>query len=214
MDGIPNDPRYPKRTSIRFDRGDGAFNMVEAGWLPEAGNDQFQGHAKLAFGLWGYTVRADDQLDVANIDAAVIAGPARKHRQHGGYLLGERTLVHMSDERYLSVFGRYSWADGNTSPLKDTLSLGLHVKGPFASRTEDILGLAWSRASTSSSWRAAQAVGGVTATGAESAFELTYRYVVTPWFAIQPDFQYIVSPGAVAGVRNSRIYGARFEFAL
>lgn len=214
MDGIPNDPRHPKRTSIRFDKGDGAFNMVEAGWLPEAGNDQFNGHAKLAFGFWGYTVREDDQLDVANIDAGNIAGPAGKRRQHGGYLLGERTLLRMDEERYLSAFGRYSWADGDSSPLKDTLSFGLHVKGPFASRAEDILGLAWSRAGASSSWRAAQAIGGVATARAETAFELTYRYVVTPWFAIQPNYQRIVNPGSLEGVSNSRIIGARFEFAL
>lgn len=30
MDGIPNNPNHPKRTSIRFDEGDGAFNMAVA----------------------------------------------------------------------------------------------------------------------------------------------------------------------------------------
>lgn len=209
MDGIPNDPDHPRRTRIRFDDNDGAFNMVEVGWLPEAANEQFKGHAKLAFGLWGYTVREDDQLDVANgVD------PAHKRRQHGGYLLGERTVWRMDEERFLSVFGRYSWADGDSSPLGSALNFGVHVKGAFASRPDDILGLAWSRAGTSSRWRAAQAVGGVATERAETALELTYKYNVTPWFAIQPNYQRIVHPGAESGIPNARILGARFEFVL
>lgn len=214
MDGIPNDPNHPKRTRIRFDDNDGAFNMIEVGWLPEAANEQFKGHAKLAFGLWGYTVREDDQLDAANIDAGNIAGPARKHRQHGGHLFGERTLLRMDEDRFLSAFARYAWTDGNSSPLKSALNLGIHVKGSIASRPDDILGLAWSRAGTSSHWRAAQAVGGVATDRAETALELTYRYVVTPWFAIQPNYQRIVNPGAVEGVSNARILGARFDLVL
>lgn len=214
MDGIPNDPRHPKRTRIRFDDKDGAFNMVEAGWLPEAGNDQFKGHAKLAFGLWGYTVREDDQLDVANINAGNITGPARKRRQHGGYLLGERTLLSMDEDRFITIFGRYAWTDGDSSPLRSALNLGVHVKGPVAARPDDILGLAWTRGATSSRWRAAQAVSGVATDRAETALELTYRYAMTPWFAIQPNYQRIVNPGAESGIPNARILGARFEFVL
>jgi porin len=209
MDGIPNDPNHPKRTRIRFAKGDGAFNMAEVGWLPEAGNDQFKGHAKLAFGLWGYTVREDDQLDVAN----GVASP-RNRRQHGGYLLGERTLLRMDEDRFLSAFARYAWTDGDSSPLRSALNLGIHVKGAFAARPDDILGLAWSRAGTSLRWRAAQAVGGTATDHAETALELTYKYNVTPWFAIQPNYQRIINPGAIDGVPSSRILGARFEFVL
>lgn len=146
--------------------------MMEIGWLPQADNDKFKGHAKLAFGLWGYTMREDDQLDVADIDAGNIAGPARKRRQHGGYLLGERTLLRMDEDRFLSAFARYAWTDGNSSPLKSALNLGIHVKGSIASRPDDILGLAWSRAGTSSRWRTAQAVSGVATDRAETALEL------------------------------------------
>jgi porin len=214
MDGIPNDPNHPKRTSVRFDDGDGAFNMLEAGWLPEADNEQFTGHAKLALGLWGYTVREDDQRDVANIDAGNMTGSARKHRQKGGYLLGERTVLRMDDDRFLTVFARYAWTDGYSSPLKNTLNLGVHVKGAISSRPDDVLGLAWSRASTSARWRDAQAVNNIATEQAETALELTYRYVVTPWFAVQPNYQHIVNPGATDGTSNARILGARFEFVL
>jgi porin len=211
MDGIPNDPNQPKRTRIRFDDNDGAFNMVEIGWLPEAGNDAYKGHAKLAFGLWGYTVRENDQLDVANIDAGNRVDPARKQRQHGAYLFGERTVLRMGEDRFISLFGRYSKSDGDSTSIQNAISAGVHVKGPFASRSEDVLGLAWSRAGVSSKWRAAQTVG---TDDAEAAIELTYRFVITPWLAIQPSYQRIVNPGAIASVSDSRILGMRLDFAL
>lgn len=178
-------------------------------WLPEAANEQYKGYDKLAFGLWGYTAHSDNQLDVANG-----VTPARNHRQHGGYLLGERTIFRMDEDRFLAAFARYAWTDGDSSPLKNAFNLGVHVKGSIASRPDDILGLAWSRAGTSSPWRAAQAVGSVATNHSESALELTYRYIVTPWFAIQPNYQYIVNPGAVESVPNARILGVRFDLVL
>jgi porin len=215
MDGIPNDPDHPRRTRIRFDDKDGAFNMVEVGWLPEAGNDQFKGHAKLAFGLWGYTVREDDQLDVANIDAGNSAGPARKRRSQGGYLLGERTFYRVDDDRFVSGFGRYSWTDGDSSPLKDALSLGIHVKGPLAARPDDILGLAWTRASLSSNFRQATRIyGDDLPTRSESAWELTYRAQLTPWLAIQPNAQWVRNPGGLVGPGNARLIGVRLDLVL
>ena len=214
MDGIPNDPARPKRTAVRFAKGDGAFNVAEIGWLPNAADEKFTGHSKFALGLWAYTAKSNDQLDVANIDAGNFAGPASRRRQHGGYVLGERTVARLDADRFVSAFVRHAWTDGDSSPLTSALNLGVSIKGPFASRPDDILGLAWSRAATSSRWRAAQAVGGTATDTAETALEWTYKYNVTPWFAIQPNYQYIRHPGAVRGVPNARIIGARFEFVL
>jgi carbohydrate-selective porin OprB len=38
--------------------------------------------------------------------------------------------------------------------------------------------------------------------------------VITPWLAIQPSYQRIVNPGAIASVSDSRILGMRLDFAL
>jgi porin len=216
LDGVPNDPARPRRTAIRFAKGDGSFSIAEFGWLPEAGNDKFKGHAKAALGLWGYSARQDDQLDVANIDAGNIAGPAELRRSRGGYVLGERTLLQLGGdaERYLSAFARYTWTDGNSTALASSLNLGVHVKGPVASRPDDIIGLAWTRGRTAAKWRDAQVVGGGDGLGTESILEVTYRYAVTPYFAIQPNFQRIRQPGAVPGTPNTTLIGARFDLAL
>lgn len=216
LDGVPNDPAHPRRTSIRFAKGDGGFTIGELGWLPEAANEQFKGHAKVALGYWAYSIRRSDQLDAANIDAGNISGPARRRRSQGGYLLGERTLASLggSDDRYITGFARYSFGDGHSTAIKNTLNLGVHVRGPGASRPDDIIGLAWSRASLSDTWRKAQTVGGTASAQSEDALELTYRYRLSPWLAIQPNVQVIRHPGAVAGTANAHLIGVRLELAL
>jgi porin len=216
LDGVPNDPAHPKRTSIRFARDDGGFTIGELGWLPEEGNHKFKGHAKLAAGIWGYSRQRPDQLDVANIDAGNIAAPARSRRSWGGYLLGERTLLRMGhgDDRYISGFARYTFADGDSTAIKNTANLGMYVRGAFAARPDDIAGIAVTRARLSGSWRSAQAVGGTATTNNEDALEVTWRYSVTPWFAIQPNYQYIRNPGGVSGKPDARLIGARLELAL
>lgn len=216
LDGIPNDPAHPRRTSIRFAKGDGGFTIGELGWLPEAKHDKFPGHAKVALGLWGYSIRRADQLDTANIDAGNIAGRARQKRSRGGYLLGERTLLHLGDgnDRFISGFARYTFGDGDSTAIENTHNLGMHVRGPLVSRPDDIIGLAWTRARFSGSWRSAQAVGGTATEHSEDALEITWRFAVTPWLAIQPNAQYIRNPGGTSGTSDARLIGARLELVL
>ena len=208
LDGIPNDPARPRATAIRFAKGDGSFSIGELGWLPEADNDKFKGHAKAAIGVWGYSAKVNDQRDP---DAA---GTALRRHQGGGYVLGERTLARLggSDERFLSGFARYTWTDGDSTPVKNSLNLGLHARGPVASRPDDVVGFAWTRAGMSQKWRDVQAVPGDTKTS-ETALEITYRYAVTPWFAIQPNYQYIKHPGGAAAP-NAKLIGVRLDLAL
>jgi porin len=208
LDGIPNDPARPRATAIRFAKGDGSFSIGELGWLPEADNDKFKGHAKAAIGVWGYSAKVNDQRDT---DAA--GNPLRRH-QGGGYLLGERTLARLggSEERFISGFARYTWTDGDSTAVKNSLNLGLHARGPVASRPDDVVGFAWTRAGMAQKWRDVQTVPGDTKTS-ETALEITYRYAVTPYFAIQPNYQYIRHPGG-ASAPNAKLIGVRLDLAL
>jgi len=208
LDGIPNDPARPKVGAIRFAKGDGSFSIGELGWMPEAGNDKFKGHAKAALGLWGYSAKVNDQRDT---DAG---GNALQRYQRGGYLLGERSLLRLGegDERYISGFARYTWNDGDSTALKNTLNLGLHLKGPVASRPDDILGFAWSRGGISRKWRDVQTVPANT-TANEDTLEITWRFALTPWLAVQPNYQYIRHPGGTTQT-NAKLIGVRVDVAL
>lgn len=208
VDGIPNDPARPRATAIRFAKGDGAFNIGELGWLPQAGNDKFQGHAKVAAGLWYYTARVDDLV------ATDVAGNPARRRSHGGYVLGEATLARLGgdDSRYLTGFARYGWTDGDSTSLKNSTSIGVHVRGPVESRPDDIIGLAWTRAGVAQKWRATQVAG--TTASTEEAVEATYHYAISPWLAIQPNYQYIRNPGGSSTLPAAKLIGIRLEVVL
>ncbi len=57
---------------------------------------------------------------------------------------------------------------------------------------------------------------------AETVFEATYQYEVTPWLQIQPDAQYVINPGAgivnpndpTTKIRNEAVFGVRFNMQL
>ncbi len=202
LDGIPNDPARPKVAAIRFAKGDGSFSIGELGWLPEADNEKFKGHAKAAIGLWGYSAKVADQLN------------NELRYQRGGYVLGERTLARLggSNERFLSAFARYTWGDGDSTAVKNSLNLGLHAKGPLASRPDDILGFAWTRAGMSRKWRDVQTVPADTK-ASEDALEISWRIAMTPWLAVQPNYQYIRHPGGAA-LPNAKLIGVRVDVAL
>jgi porin len=210
LDGVPNDPAHPRRTAISFGKGDGTFRIGELGWLPEAGNDGFQGHAKYAAGYWAYSAKVDDQLDLAN------GLPLRQQRSTGGYFLGEQTLLLLEGEgRFVTGFGRYTWTDGRSTPVESTLNLGLHFKGLIESRLDDVLGVGWTRATLSDKWRAAElASNGNDTYRTEEALEITYRFVISPTMSIQPTFQHIAHPGGVRGVAAANLVGFRIDIAL
>ncbi|HTZ00098.1 MAG TPA: carbohydrate porin [Rhodocyclaceae bacterium] len=210
LDGIPNDPAQPKRTAIRFAKGDGAFEIAEVGWLPAAAEREFQGHAKLAFGLWRYTVKVNDLLDV---DAD---GKPLRRNSVGGYLLGERTVYRLAEDggRYVSTFGRYTWTDGNSTPIADSVNIGIHVHGPLASRPDDLLGVACTRAGLSGKFRRSQLDAGTAMAASEDSLELTYRVQTMPWLALQPVIQQIRHPGGTSAAATARLIGLRIELAF
>ena len=209
LDGIPNDPNHPKRSAIRFGHGDGVFYIGEFGVLPRA--DNHVGHAKFAVGLWGYGTRVDDQF------ATDASGTPRKHRQQGGYVLGEHTLLQWGGEdgRFVSGFARYTWSDGRSTPLANSVNLGLHGHGVLSDRPDDVLAVAVTRVGTSGQWRALQSVAfGQTPRRSEVALEVTYRIGVSPQLAIQPNLQRIRNPGGLGGVADAKLAGVRPELTL
>ena len=79
---------------------------------------------------------------------------------------------------------------------------GVNVKGAVASLPDDVLGFAAGVAKVGEATRAYDAdlrryAGTDTPIqDNESVFELTYRHQLTPWWALQPDIQFIRHPGA------------------
>ena len=45
----------------------------------------------------------------------------------------------------------------------------------------------------------------------ETVIETTYRIQITPFLALQPDFQYVIRPGGDKDTQNAGILGLRWE---
>ncbi len=93
------------------------------------------------------------------------------------------------NDRGISVFLRYGWADPDLSNMEHHLAVGLAWAGPLAARPDDILGLGVTAARFSGH--------AGTDEDYEVAIELFYKLRALKFLAIQPDLQYIHNPGGL-----------------
>ena len=75
-------------------------------------------------------------------------------------------------------------------------------------------GLALSRIRLGSRYRRAAALAGEALGKGETNIELTYRTSLRPWLTLQPNLQYVISPGAVPGRRDALVLGIRTELGF
>ncbi len=169
-------------------------------------HEKYGGTAKYAVGLWGYSRK---KPDLTEVDAS---GDPRQRRSHGGYLLAERTLFGLPSDplRNLTAFARYTFADPNTIAIDRSWNIGVKWRGPFADRPQDSVTLAWTRGQLADKYR--QTLD--TPARSEQMMELAWRFEVSPWLAIQPDYQYIRHRGGDATAKPVRVLGARFDLVF
>lgn len=110
----------------------------------------------------------------------------------------------------LNGFLRYGVADPKLNQFASFLGAGLVYTGLFDGRDEDQFGLAIAIANNGDTYKA----GTATATAAETNIELSYRFQVKPWLAIQPDLQYVMDPGADNSNAAATYFAVRAEIIL
>jgi porin len=172
---------------------------------------------------------ADQQIDNTGLSLANPAStgiPKMHHGDYSVYAVADQMVWQDPAEadRTLNVFVRAMGtrlADRNL--INFSLNAGLTFHEPFLHRDDDTFGVGMGYAHVSG--RAA-ALDRDTAfyTGAftpvrsgETFVEVTYQYQVTPWWQIQPDFQYVFNPGAgvvnpnmpTQQVKNEAVIGIR-----
>ncbi len=99
----------------------------------------------------------------------------------------------------------------NRSQVQDYTDAGLNWFGPIPGREKDVAGIGVSYTGFSRAYT--RSTGGAAAAG-ETALEVTYRAQVTPWFAVQPDVQFLFNPqvNRVSGTRETAtVVGLRGE---
>jgi len=182
VDGAPGDPRRPRAlVDMRLGGSDGLLLAGEADLALPAG-------VRLAVGAWRYTRRQESLGD-----------PGRS-RSQGAYA----SLSAALPWKGAAAWARVGLADPDTAPVARQWSGGIVKAGPVASRPRDELGLAVSRAETSTGLRTFAGAG-----RAETVVELTYRFQATDRLSIQPDLQYVANPAAAAGTPDAVVVGLR-----
>lgn len=188
LDGVPGNPDRPKRTTVRLGKGNGALLIGEVD-APVAGG-------RLLFGHWRYTASFDTH------------DGGRDDGNAGFYVRGEAPLL-SDDDRELAAFFRLGTAGGRFNMFDRFASAGIKLAGFVPNRADDEIGLAVAAAFTSRGYRLANGAG-----DSEVVGELTYRAQLTPWFALQPNIQYVGNPGADPAISDALVVGLRGEMSF
>lgn len=180
---------FEGNSDLVLEEGEGALVIGEAKLRYElAGVAGLEG--SVAVGGWSYSVGA---------------------QVRGVYAMGEQTFWQADShaKRSLAGFTRFGWATANAdaeAPLiQSNLAAGLTFRAPIPSRIDDVASVGVSHALPGE--LVADARG-------ETAIEWTYRAQVLRWLAVQPDLQWIVSPGMTADVSDAWVGGVRVEAAI
>ena len=202
LDGVPGDPRHPKRTTIRFDEGDGAL----LAWQVERA---FEAGPRAALGVWRYTGRFERVRDV------VLGAPGpRLGGNTGYYAFVESPLWREGGGgQGLAGFLRVGFADARVNVLSSYVGAGAVYTGLFPGRDDDQLGFAVATARFGEEYRRAQRSLGSPWDASEINLELSYRFPVADWLVLQPDVQYVVNPSGDPTLENALAFGLRFELA-
>lgn len=214
LDGVPGDPDDPRGTHVQFNDGDGSLRVAEVGYIPdksaEWGQSGMAPTDKYAVGIWGYTARFEDLVDV---DGA--GDPLMRKGNSGFYVLAERTLYRKKADigSHVDGFIRYGRANADFNQFASYVQTGLVFSGMVPGRADDQFALSFSMARTGDKYRQATLDAGQEATRHESVWEATYRAQLASWLVVQPNIQYVINPGTDPQLENATVLGVRFEMA-
>ena len=85
----------------------------------------------------------------------------------------------------------------------------MRFNAPFGHRAKDRIAAGFVYSKISDPFRNFGALLGGPVLGSEKAFELNYSLQVTPYFLLQPTFQYYVSVGGNPNLPNAPVLGFR-----
>ena len=198
---------------------------VEVGYVPRFGANGLVGHYKL-----GYDYDSSRYPDLLQDGAGrpfVLSGNAARSRRGRGeyYALADQMLLRTgkADTDGVVVLGGYVHADRDTSPLENQVFGGVLSSASMIGRPKDSFGALFHYICTSGRLTATQeleaALGRPLTSGNfgpvygvqrhEEVVELQYTAHIYQGLTVEPDFQYIIRPGATNAVHDAAVLGVR-----
>ena len=220
-------PKFGGRSGFSWGRPGttGVSVPVEVGYTPRFGADNLIGHYKL-----GYDYDSSKYPDLL-LNAAgqpfVSAGGAPRSRQSRSeyYALADQMLLRTGKEETdgLIALAGYIHADRDISPLADQVFAGVTCSAAVVGRQKDSFGAMFHWIHTSGRLTATQkleqALGQPLTSGDlgpvygvqnhEEVVELEYTAQVYRGVTVEPDFQYVIHPGATSATRDAAVLGVR-----
>lgn len=182
---------------FRLNSRDGALVFSEIGWLiNQAPNDR---------GLIG-TYKLGSFVHTANF-ANEVSG-AGEGADFGIYGVADQELF-KRDGKVISAFVRGGGAPADVNVVDWYWDAGLNFSGFVPGRLQDTAGLAVARSNFSHDYSDAQVTGGANPFTQETVVEATYKIQISPWWTLQPDFQYLINPSGEKGSHDATILGLR-----
>lgn len=126
----------------------------------------------------------------------------------GFYLVFDQALWQKDEDRGVSMFAQYGYADEQVSEIHQHAGVGFTATGLIANRHDDVLGLMASMAHLSD-----EAGAGFTE-DYELAIELFYKAQINGNISIKPDLQYIIHPGGDAALKDALVATLRCELTF
>lgn len=228
--------RGAEQSGTKFHTGTGALTIAELQYalnqpalgemVSSASGPGLPGLYKLGFWYDSATF-PDQRFDTAGRFLADPGSTGIGQPRHGNwsiYAVADQSLWRPDPyfPRALGVFARVMGAPGDRNLADFSINAGLTLSAPLRSRKFDVLGVGFGTAkvsSAASALDAAQARFGaaVPVRSSETFLELTYQAQVAPWWLIQPDFQYVWTPGGGVAdpnrpgrrIGNEAVFGAR-----
>ena len=195
------DPQRRDASGTAFRINDGAFALFEMRYNPD--NSPANGTYRL--GAWYNSQPFNDQhVDATGLSLASPASNGVPRLHHGDtsfYAIVDQPIFRTKDsDTGPTLFARVMGAPRDRNLIDLYLDGGVVYKGPFG-RSNDMVGLAIGYSRIGKSARLLDADTASIASfpypirSAETLVEFNYELQLTPWWQLQPDFQYIFNPG-------------------
>lgn len=185
-----------------FRSSDGAFVIGQIRYNPD-GSDK---NGTYGAGGWWHSERFPDQrFDMNRVSLANPLSSGIPLEHNGNFSLfawmQQPLAFDAAEKPSLVLFARAMGAPADRNLVSFYGDAGLICKGPFG-RAGDEAGIAFGYARIGSGARGfdadtARLAGQVfPIRSGEAVLELTYRFQLAGWWQLQPDFQYVINPGA------------------
>lgn len=197
------------QNGLRFalNSSSGMLVMSEVGFLLNQGpkDNGLQGTYRI--GSWIDTGNHTTFASQANF--ANGTGPLQSSGTNYGVYGVLDQQIYTQDSQIISLFVRSGGAPSNTNFVDYYVEGGFNFTGFIPGRDNDVGGIAVARSHVSDDYSASQVSQGNPPSSAETVIEGTYKVQLAPWWSVQPDVQYIVTPSGVQGSKNATVLGLR-----